>query len=133
MYKRKTILGLIPARGGSRGLPGKNIRPLLGKPLVAWTIEQALASKYLDRVVVSTDNEEITDVAKRCGAEVPFMRPKELAADDTKSIDVIFHTLDFFKHQNMEFDYLALRDRVWSTCSSRTTGTETLRQLYRAS
>jgi len=59
MYKKKTILGLIPARGGSKGLPRKNIRSLLGKPLIAWTIEQALASKHLDRVVVSTDDEEI--------------------------------------------------------------------------
>jgi len=67
MYKGKNILGLIPARGGSKGLPRKNIKPLLGKPLIAWTIEQALASKYLDRVVVSTDDEEIAEVSKKYG------------------------------------------------------------------
>ncbi len=108
MYKGKRILGLIPARGGSRGLPGKNIRPLLGKPLIAWTIEQAMACNCLDKVVVSTDDAEIAETAKKYGAEVPFIRPKELASDEAKSVDVALHALDFFKDQNYEFDYLIL-------------------------
>jgi len=85
MYKGKNILGLIPARGASKGLPRKNIKLLLGKPLITWTIEQALASKYLDRVVVSTDDKEIAEISKKYGAEVPFIRPKELARDEPTS------------------------------------------------
>ena len=108
MYKGKNILGLIPARGGSKGLPRKNIKSLLGKPLIAWTIEQALASKYLDRVVVSTDNKEIAEISKKYGAEVPFMRPKELAKDNSTTADVIIHTLNWFKNSGQKFDYLAL-------------------------
>ena len=100
MYKGKTILGLIPARGGSKGLPRKNIKPVSGKPLIAWTIEQALASKFLDRVVVSTDDKEIAEVSKKYGAEVPFMRPKELATDKSKGIDVVLHTIDWLKEND---------------------------------
>ena len=105
MYKGKNILGLIPARGGSKGLPRKNIKPLLGKPLIAWTIEQALASRYLDRVVVSTDNKEIAEISKKYGAEVPFMRPKELAEDNAKGIDVVLHAIDWLKENNKRKQY----------------------------
>lgn len=108
MYKNKNILGFIPARGGSKGLPRKNIKPLLGKPLIAWTIEQALASKYLDRVVVSTEDEEIAEISKKYGAEVPFLRPKELARDESTTIDVILHTLNWFENAGEKYDYLAL-------------------------
>jgi len=108
MFKGKTILGLITARGGSKGLPGKNVRLLGGKPLIAWSIEQGLQSKYLDQVIVSTDSDEIAELAGKCGAEVPFMRPKALATDEAKSIDVIIHALDFYKEKGMEFDYLML-------------------------
>jgi N-acylneuraminate cytidylyltransferase len=78
----KTV-AYIFARGGSKGLPGKNLRPLCGKPLIAWSIEHALAVKRIDHVIVSTDSEEIAKVATEYGAEVPFMRPKELAQDHT--------------------------------------------------
>ena len=105
MYKGKNILGLIPARGGSKGLPRKNIKPLSGKPLIAWTIEQALASKYLDRVVVSTDDKEISDISKKYGAEVPFVRPKELAKDNTKGIDVVLHAIDWLKENDKQKQY----------------------------
>jgi len=108
MYKGKNILGLIPARGGSKGLPKKNIKPLLGKPLIAWTIEQALASKYLDRVVVSTDDKEIAEISKKYGVEIPFIRPKELARDDSTTSDVILHALKWFKDAEEKYDYLAL-------------------------
>lgn len=108
MYRGKKILGLIPARGGSKGLPRKNIKLLLGKPLIAWTIEQALASKYLDRVIVSTDDKEIAEISKKYGAEVPFMRPKELARDDSTTSDVILHVLNWFESTGEKYDYLAL-------------------------
>jgi len=108
LYKGKTILGLIPARGGSKGLPRKNIKPLLGKPLIAWTIEQALASKYIDKIVVSTEDEEIAEVSKKYGAEIPFMRPKELATDNSLTTDVILYTLDWFQKKKEKYDYIVL-------------------------
>lgn len=76
-------MAIIPARGGSKGVPRKNIRLLAGKPLIAYAIETARASDLIDRVVVSTDDTEIAEIARRCGAEVPFMRPRELAQDDS--------------------------------------------------
>jgi len=79
----RRVIALIPARGGSKGVPRKNIRPLAGKPLIAYSIETARASKLIERVVVSTDDVEIADVARRYGADVPFMRPAELAQDDS--------------------------------------------------
>jgi CMP-N,N'-diacetyllegionaminic acid synthase len=82
---------IIPARGGSKGIPGKNLRPVAGKPLIAWTVETALAATLLDRVIVSTESLEIADVASRYGAEVPFMRPAELAQDDTPGIEPVLH------------------------------------------
>lgn len=83
------ILAIIPARGGSKGVPRKNIYPLAGKPLIAWTIEAALAASGLDRVIVSTDDENIAAVSREYGAEVPFLRSSELAADDTKTLPVL--------------------------------------------
>ena len=108
MYKNKRILALIPARGGSKGLPGKNIRSLLGKSLVAWSIEQALDSKYIDKVAVSTESPIIASIARRYGADVPFLRPKKLATGKAKTIDVIFHALDYFSKKREKFDYLVL-------------------------
>ena len=108
MYKNNKILGLITARGGSKGLPRKNIRTLLGKPLIAWTIDQAIASDYLDKIVVSTDSKIIADISKDFGAEVPFLRPKMLATDTATSVDVINHTLDYLTDKNQIFDYFAL-------------------------
>jgi len=105
MYKGKNILGLIPARGGSKGLQRKNIKPLLGKPLIAWTIEQALASKYLDRIIVSTDDKEIADISKKYDAEVPFVRPQELAADEARGIDVVLHAVDWLKNNSKRKQY----------------------------
>ena len=108
MREDKKILALIPARGGSKGLPRKNIKPLLGKPLIAWTIEQALNSKYIDKVVVSTDDEEIAEISKEYGAEVPFLRPKELARDDSPTIDAIIHAINWFEERGEFFDILIL-------------------------
>jgi CMP-N,N'-diacetyllegionaminic acid synthase len=98
------VLGLIPARGGSKGLPGKNLRVVAGKPLIAWTIEAALAASSLSAVVVSTDDEDIARVAAEFGAEVPFMRPAELAADATLMIDTVLHALDALAAQGRDFE-----------------------------
>ena len=87
------VLGVIPARGGSKGVPRKNIAPILGKPLIAYTIEAALASRLLTDVIVSTDDEEIARVARQYGAEVPFMRPAELATDSAQAIPTIQHAV----------------------------------------
>ena len=87
------ILGLIPARGGSKGIPRKNLAPLFGKPLIAWTAAAALASRRLDRVVVSTDDDEIAAVARQCGLDVPFMRPESMARDRSGALEVIAHAL----------------------------------------
>jgi len=83
------VLGIIPARGGSKGIPGKNIVPLLGKPLLAYTAEAALASKRLTRVILSTDDDQIAAVGLGLGLDVPFMRPPELARDDTPTLPVL--------------------------------------------
>ena len=88
-----SILCLIAARGGSQGVPGKNIRPLLGKPLIAWAIDSALAAPEIDRVVVSTDSSDIADVARAAGAEVPFIRPADLAQPSTGKFQVWQHAL----------------------------------------
>jgi CMP-N,N'-diacetyllegionaminic acid synthase len=87
------VLALISARGGSKGLPGKNIRDLAGKPLIVYSIEVALESANVDRVVVSTDSVEIADIAREAGADVPFLRPAELARDDTPSLPVSQHAV----------------------------------------
>lgn len=87
-------LALVPARGGSKGVPRKNIRELAGKPLIAWTIEAALAVPAIERVVVSTDDEEIAEVARCCGAQVPFMRPAELAGDEVPGIAPVLHAIE---------------------------------------
>ena len=108
MYKKRKTLALIPARGGSKGLPGKNIMPLAGKPVIAWSIEQALNSRCIDKVLVSTDSREIASIARKYGAEVPFLRPKALAADTSSTFDVISHAVDFLRKQGEEFDYIAL-------------------------
>lgn len=89
------MIAIIPARGGSKGIPGKNIREICGKPLIAYTIEAALKSKYIERVIVTTDSNEIADVAKKYGAEVPFMRPEELSTDTALAVDVYLHAIRF--------------------------------------
>ena len=89
-----SLLGIIPARGGSKGIPRKNIRPLAGRPLLQWTVDAAHASGRLDRLIVSTEDEEIAAVAEAGGAEVPFLRPPELAADDTPGFNPVLHALD---------------------------------------
>ena len=89
-----SVLALITARGGSKGLPGKNIRPVHGRPLIDFTIAAARGARCVDRVVLSTDDAAIAAVARDSGCEVPFLRPPQLAADDSTSIDVVLHALD---------------------------------------
>ncbi len=91
----RKILALIPARGGSKGIPGKNIRPLAGRPLICWSIDTALQTPCLDRVVVTTDDPEISAIARQAGAETPFLRPAELAGDDTTDLPVYCHALEW--------------------------------------
>lgn len=93
------MIAIIPARGGSKGLPGKNIKNLCGKPLIAYTIEAALKSKGIERVIVTTDSEEIAEVAKKYGAEVPFLRPAELAGDTSSAIDVYLHAVSYLQEE----------------------------------
>lgn len=93
------MVAIIPARGGSKGLPGKNIKLLNGKPLIAYTIEAALKSDYIDRVIVTTDSDDIAEVAKKYGANVPFRRPDELASDSASAIDVYLHAVEFIMNE----------------------------------
>ena len=92
--KKNTILGIIPARGGSKGIPRKNIKPFYSKPLIYWSIKVALENKFIDRVIVSTEDIEIAQVAKDFSAEVPFLRPKYLARDNSLTIDVVLNILN---------------------------------------
>lgn len=108
MYKGKRILGFIPARGGSKGLPGKNVLSLCGKPLINWSIEAGLACRIIDTVLVSTDDKRIATVAQKAGAEVPFLRPASLARDGSKVIDAILHALAYYEGKGRPFDYVAL-------------------------
>ena len=114
------IIAFIFARGGSKGLPGKNIRPLAGKPLIAWSIECALAVQRIDRVIVSTDSKEIADVARLSGAEVPFMRPGKLALDDSPEWSAWRHALNYLKDTEGSFPEIMVS--VPSTAPLRSVG-----------
>jgi len=89
------VVAFIPARGGSKGIPGKNIKVLAGKPLIAWSIEQALASRLVDRVIVSTDSLEIAEISKQYGAEVPFIRPEEISGDSATTESAMLHCCEY--------------------------------------
>ena len=109
MYKNKKILGVITARGGSKGIPGKNIKELCGKPLIAYTVLAAKQSQYLTRTIVSTDYENIAEVAKKYGGDVPFLRPTDLSGDKSTSISVVQHAISWLKEKNGEnYDYLMI-------------------------
>jgi CMP-N-acetylneuraminic acid synthetase len=105
MYLDKKILAVITAREGSKRLPNKNILDLAGKPLIAWTIDEAKKSKYIDKLIVSTDSDEIAKISLKHGAEVPFMRPLNLASDNADSFSVLKHAIEFYKNK---FDYILL-------------------------
>lgn len=102
-----SVLCTICARGGSKGVPNKNIKELLGKPLIAYTIEQALCCRFIDRVVVSTDSQDIAIIAKQYGVEVPFMRPSDLATDESPKLPVIQHAVRYYiENLNFKPDYV---------------------------
>ena len=100
------ITAFIPARGGSKGIPGKNFKKFAGKPLVVHSIEYALNCNQIDEVVVSTDDKKIANIAKKYGAEVPFIRPKKISSDSSSMDDVILHTIQELKSIGYEFDIL---------------------------
>jgi CMP-N,N'-diacetyllegionaminic acid synthase len=96
------MIAIIPARGGSKGLPGKNVKLLGGRPLICHSISAALKAKTISRVIVSTDDDEIANVARECGAEVPFMRPKKLATDNSMVMDAYLYTIDRLANESKE-------------------------------
>ena len=108
MISNKKILGLITARSGSKGLPKKNIKPLLGKPLIAWSIDVGIKSNYIDDLVVSTDCHEMSRLAKKYEAEAPFIRPKELSTDSASSVDVILHAINWLEKRDRFYDLVVL-------------------------
>lgn len=109
MIKKDNVVAIIVARGGSKSIPRKNVLPLKGKPLIAWPIELACSVPRIDRVVVSTDDEEIAAVAKKYGAEVPFLRPAELAQDQIPTLPVLQHCVRFLKDkENYQTDIILL-------------------------
>ena len=105
MFDGNTILAIIPARGGSKGIPFKNIREVGGKPLIAWAIDEAKKSKYIDRLILSSDDNQIIKVAKEYGCEVPFIRPPALARDDTPGIAPVLHAIEVLPEK---YDYVVL-------------------------
>lgn len=108
-YQNRMSIGVIPARGGSKSVPRKNLAPVLGKPLVAYTIEAALQSNFLTRVVLSTEDEEIAAIGREYGAEVPFLRPEELAGDEVPSLPVVQHAIREMEHRDgREYDVVLL-------------------------
>lgn len=108
MYKEKKILAVVTARGGSKGLPGKNIRILNGKPLIAWTIEQVHSSKFIDELVVSTNSNEIAKVCEAYNVEIPELRPDYLATDEASSMDVLEYVLNKEEKSGYAYDYIIL-------------------------
>ncbi|MFH1282264.1 MAG: acylneuraminate cytidylyltransferase family protein [bacterium] len=108
MIKNKSVICIIPARGGSKGVAKKNIKFFLGKPLINWTISEAKKSKYIDSLIVSTDDEKTAFEARKAGAEVPFKRPKYLARDQSPMIDVILHAENWLKTRGSKYDVILL-------------------------
>ncbi len=109
MIDNKNVVCIIPARGGSKGVPRKNIKPIAGRPLIAYSIGHALQSRYIDRTIVSTDDQEIANISRQYGAEIPFMRPDHLSTDSAPTIDVLRHTVEWLeKNENYGCDIIVL-------------------------
>ena len=108
MFNKRKIIAIVPARSGSKGLKNKNLKKLINYPLLAYPIKAAIKSKYIDKIVVSTDSKKIAKIAKKFGAEVPFLRPKKISRDNSSSFLAIKHCLDFFKNKKKYFDYVIL-------------------------
>jgi CMP-N,N'-diacetyllegionaminic acid synthase len=108
VIRGQAVLAVVTARGGSKGLPGKNLRPLAGRPLISWTIDAALGARSIDRTLVSSDSEEILKTARAGGAEAPFARPAELSGDDAKQEDAVLHAMDFVEREGGRYDYVMM-------------------------
>jgi CMP-N,N'-diacetyllegionaminic acid synthase len=108
MNTKNSMVAIIPARAGSKGLPGKNLRHLVGRPLVTWPIAAALGAGSINRVIVSTDDDEIANVSRAAGADVPFIRPGYLADDNASSMDVVLHAIDELEKLGEKYEYLIL-------------------------
>ena len=106
MINNKRVLGIIPARGGSKGIPRKNIQQILGVPLIAYTIDEGLKSRYIDRLIVSTDDQEIANISLNYHAEVPFIRPRALATDTATSVATLQHAVNSVEKGAARFDYV---------------------------
>lgn len=120
MIDNNNILAIIPARWGSKRLPGKNLRELNGHPLIAFTIDAAKKSKYIDRIIVSTDNREIAEVANKYGAETPFIRPAEFAKDSSLTTEVVKHAIDWlFENERKEYNIICILQPTSPLRSSR--------------
>ena len=103
------VLGIINARGGSKGIPRKNVKTLSGRPLIEYTVKAGLGAKCIDRLIVSTEDDEIAMLSRELGADVPFMRPLELAGDDVRQIDAVLYAIKYLEDNEQErFDYIAL-------------------------
>lgn len=108
MLRSKKVLILIPARGGSKRIPHKNRRLLRGKPLISYVIKAACGSRYADRILVSTDDTKIARIAEKCGAEVPFLRPKRLSGDRASTVAVVGHALEYLKNEGWQTDIVVV-------------------------
>lgn len=108
MIENMKVLALIPARAGSKGIKRKNMIELCGRPLISYSIQAGLGSRYVDEVVVTTDSEEIADIAKSLGAQAPFLRPKELASDKARTIDAVLHAVEQLELRGKHYDILVL-------------------------
>jgi CMP-N,N'-diacetyllegionaminic acid synthase len=108
MHKKKKIIAIIPARGGSKGLKNKNIKFFFGKPLIYWTLKRIEESKLIDQVFISTDSIKIKDICEKIGFDIPVLRPSKFAEDNSPSSDVVIHALDYFEKLSLKFDYVVL-------------------------
>ena len=106
--KNKKILAIIPARSGSKSLKNKNIKPFCKKPLLHWVIKAANQSKFIHKTIVSTDSLKIKKICQPYNVEVPFLRPKRISQDNSRSVDLIFHVINYFKNKEQVFDYVIL-------------------------
>lgn len=118
MINNKKVLGIIPARGGSKGLKNKNVLNLNGYPLIYWPIKALKNSKYVDKFILSSDSKKITKIANKYKCPTPFLRPKSLAKDTSSTIDVVIHAIDYFKSKNLYFDYVILLEPTSPLTSS---------------
>ena len=108
LIAQKSVLAIIPARGGSKGIPHKNIADVNGRPLISYTINAARECSYIDRVLVSTDDPQIAEISRQCGADVPFLRPDYLSSDTAKSIDAVLHAINFCAEHDTAYDIAVL-------------------------